>query len=499
MTAAEPVAARRRSSAIVLVLGAGLLLRLVLAVVVLPGEGMGGDLRLFASWALTMANHGPGGFFANAGFTEYPPVYLYVLWPFGLAGRVLAAVTGQSSYPVTIGLMKLPAIAADLLLAWLIYREARLRLGGRAGLVAAALFLFVPFTWYDSAVFGQVDSVGVVILFVALVALARGWSEPAAGFLALAAMTKPQYAVFFAILVPVLLRRHVVRPGSGPIPRPRRGGVLDWLDRRLGGWFTRRQGIRRLVASALTAVAVAVLVLVPFDIWRRAPGPLTGVPLVDHVRGFAALVSDAATHYPVLTANAFNPWALVGPSPLSFPASGEPVWSPDSVLIAGPISAAVAGAALLLGLAALVAWRLLRRDDWLTIVAAFGLLALGFFVLPTRVHERYQFPVFAAAVFVAAQSTRWRWWYLALGVLGTINLHAVVTLAADNFATPGLVGAPLGGVARSGPVVALVAVGHGLLFVFALVAWLGAPRPEAIVAPQHVAGDAVGRPPRTVP
>jgi hypothetical protein len=450
----------------------GLLLRLVLALVVLPGEGMSGDLRLFARWATTMAKDGPGAFFANAGFTEYPPVYLYVLWPLGFAGKVLAAVSGQPSLQATIALIKLPAIVADLLLAWLIQREAAARSGRRAGLVAAALFLFVPFTWYDSAVFGQVDSVGVVFVVLALILLTRGWSEPAAAMLVLATMTKPQYGIFVAVLVPVLVRRHLLRPGSGPVPRLHAGGHLDRLDRRLGGWFTRSQGPRRLAASAVTATVVAALVLAPFDIWRRAPAPLSGLPLVDHVRGLGALVSEAAAHYTVLTANAFNPWAIVGPTPLTRGMSPRLVWTEDSLLVAGPASAFMVGAALLLGLVALVAWRLLRRDDWSTIVSAFGLLALGFFVLPTRVHERYQFPVFAIVAFLAATSMPWRWWTAALAVLGSINLHAVVTLAVDDFATPALVGAALGDIVRSEPVIAFVGLGNGLLFALALAVWL---------------------------
>src|SRR5438067_13801254 len=69
-----------RVPAIALVLLGGLALRLVIAYVLLPGQGLGNDLRLFSHWALVLASNGPAHFYATAGFADYPPGYLYVLW-----------------------------------------------------------------------------------------------------------------------------------------------------------------------------------------------------------------------------------------------------------------------------------------------------------------------------------------------------------------------------------------------------------------------------------
>ena len=53
---------------------------MLVAYVWLPGEGLGSDLRLFRIWAETLATNGPGGFYQNAGFADYAPGYLWVLW-----------------------------------------------------------------------------------------------------------------------------------------------------------------------------------------------------------------------------------------------------------------------------------------------------------------------------------------------------------------------------------------------------------------------------------
>ena len=48
-----------------------------------------------------------------------------------------------------------------------------------------------------------------------------------------------------------------------------------------------------------------------------------------------------------------------------------------------------------------------RRPDRQTILVGLAVLAIAFFVVPTRVHERYMFPFFAVAAILAGVSWRW--------------------------------------------------------------------------------------------
>ena len=122
--------------------------------------------------------------------------------------------------------------------------------GQRTGLVAAGLFLFLPVSWYDSALWGQADAVGTLVVLVSLLLLVDGWSEAALATAVLAVLVKPQYAIVLGVVIPVLVRRHLVRPGSGP--QPRLGRLAGRLDDALGG-LLRDQGPRRLVSSAVFA------------------------------------------------------------------------------------------------------------------------------------------------------------------------------------------------------------------------------------------------------
>ena len=76
-----------------------------------------------------------------------------------------------------------------------------------------------------------------------------------------------------------------------------------------------------------------------------------------------------------------------------------------------------------------------RRDDRRTVLVGLTVLAIAFFVVPTRVHERYLFPFFALGAILAATSFRWRLAYFVLAVANFANLYAVLTTPSTT--TPG--------------------------------------------------------------
>src|SRR5439155_13818123 len=140
----------------------------------------------------------------------------------------------------------------------------------------------------------------------------EGWSEPAAVLAVVGVLVKPQALVVLVVVAPVLLRRHLL---------------------------LKRQPLR-LLTSALAAAAAGLLVIAPFDLERFAPASLASVPVAGDVAGLAGLLRSTADQFSVLTANAYNLWALVGPRPLVAAVSGAPsAWTPDSLAVLGGVSA----------------------------------------------------------------------------------------------------------------------------------------------------------------
>jgi hypothetical protein len=450
--------ASRRAFALLLIGGLGL--RLWIAYVLFPDQGFAGDLHYHEGWMRVLDQVGPGGFYVNVR-DALPPGFLWILWPLSKLAGILPGLTGMRFDEAIAALVKVPAIAADLLVAAVLFRLVGQWSGRRAGLIGAALFLFIPVTWYESALWGQIDSIGALLILGAIVLLIRGWSEGAAAAAVMATLVKPQFAIVLFIVGIVLVRRHLFAPGSGPLPT-----LPDWLRRRKEGrverWLVREQGPRRLLTSALVALVVGLILILPFDIETRAPSSVAGIPFVRDAAGLLALMGGELGHISPLTANAYNAWALVGPDP--FAAGGVSHWTDDSLKVIDGLSAFTVGILLLSGTGILVAWQLLRRDDRISIVLAATIVAAAVFILPTRVHERYMFPAFALAAPLAATSRSWRAWYVVIGIATVVNLHAVLTHGG----TSGVVGLPFGDLARSEPAVRVVAITETAFFAWAL-------------------------------
>jgi predicted membrane-bound dolichyl-phosphate-mannose-protein mannosyltransferase len=94
--------------------------------------------------------------------------------------------------------------------------------------------------------------------------------------------------------------------------------------------------------------------------------------------------------------------------------------------VSGHLYAVALGDGLLLaslvGVSLWAAW----RDDAESLLVAVAILAIAFFVLPTRAHERYLFPFFGLGAILLAVSWRWSLAYVILAVVNAANLLAVL-------------------------------------------------------------------------
>src|SRR5579864_7190802 len=383
MTLSQPLAARQRATRLVWVLEtpAGLVAMFALAllarVALASRLGFHGDLLLFQTWAARLAAVGTHGFYTPGQLQDYPQGYLYVLW-------LLAKVSPVPSFV----LLKVPAMLADLGLAWVAGTlAARIapaplleRLPVRA-LVAAAV-LFNPAVVLLSAGWGQVDSLPALLALSSLLLLLTGppsLRRELASFVALAAAVamKPQAAFVLPVLLYALYRRHL---------RGHRGAQL--VDGML---------------------AIGLVTALPLGLWM-----LSGLPFGLGPVALLRFYHRSASVYPVTSANAFNVWGAIG------------FWRNDTAFTIAGVPALYLGSAAFLGGAALV----LRRVHWalgrgaaearMLLVGA-GAMSLLAFTLLTRMHERYLFLALACLAPLAfARPLRLA--YAALSALFVVNL-----------------------------------------------------------------------------
>ena len=421
-------------------LGAALLLRLLLAYVILPGSGHASDLNWYSMWAMSVSTVGPGQFYAKT-VVNYPPGYIYVLWLVGEISRAIAVVTHSNVRDVTLLLVKIPPMLLDVGSGFLLYRIAKQWCTGdaasaRTALTVAASYLFNPVALYDSAIWGQTDSAGAFIMLLATLALLRWPPEVAASIAIVSVLIKPQFGIVLVPLVGAVLLRRYIRPPRSP----------DGLGVR--PYWVSRDGPIRILTACLVAIAVFYVLLAPFNLGFQ---------------GFADLMTLNAQKYKFLSVNAFNPWALMGSgqTPPLFLA-GIDNFSADNVPIIGSLTGVTIGtillaSGLLLGIAR-VAW----RSDWRSVVLVGAFLCLCFFMLPTRVHERYLFPTFAFTSLLIVFDRRWLWTNVLLAIGSLMNYHAVLSQVG----TENVMRLPFGEFCRSPEGVALSVALQMAVFLF---------------------------------
>jgi hypothetical protein len=463
------------AGAILIVLALGLALRLILAYL-LPGSGFEADLGSFRFWASDLAREGLHGFYERDFFHDYTPGYLYVLWLVGTVGNALGGIGD---------LIKIPPILADLATGYLVWSMIR-ELGGRQrlALLGASVVVVNPIFWFDSVVWGQVDAVGVVFLLLGLRALWRDQPERAAIFAVIAALVKPQLGILIPLVAVVTIRR-ALWPTT-PDPAAADDGAGDGADApavggeplaRLRAWEVRTGQPLRILTTGVAGFLTAVVLCLPFGL--SVLQPVAQAPFF--TSGLIDQIVKAGGGYPYLTVNAYNAWAVV-PSDLGNSLASSGQWVCDAaalpldrcgagVAVFGIVPAIAVGALLLVASFIVLLWVAARHPDRLTLLVVLSVLALAFFALPTRVHERYGFPFFALGAILFAISPRWRVAYVVLAIATFANMYVVLTTLyapEDPALNPVRDWLGIGELLRSQLTVTIVALMHTASFVWAL-------------------------------
>lgn len=87
--------------------------------------------------------------------------------------------------------MKLIPILADLIIASIIYLVGRKIVGINKSLVVSSLFLFIPFSWYTSSLWGQYDQLSTLFLLSSFLMLYKRFFLISSIFLLLSIQVKP--------------------------------------------------------------------------------------------------------------------------------------------------------------------------------------------------------------------------------------------------------------------------------------------------------------------
>lgn len=324
-----------RRSAVYILFGAALLLRLLIAY---NTYGFDTDLGCWSGWADRMVNVGPSHFYSEDYFSDYPPGYLYVL---GLLGRLRILFGMNYLTKAHVLLLKLPAILCDLATGWLIYQKGKKLEGEAMALLCSAAYLFLPVVILNSCCWGQVDSVLTLAVVAMCIYLSDGRLIPAYIAFGVGILMKSQMILFAPILIIAIIDQVFLE---------------DFSWRKF--WFNLASGI--LVIDGMFVLAA------PFGISK-----------------VISLYTEAVTSYPYASVNAFNFWMLFGYN-----------WTDQETLF-GIFPCRLWGALAIVAAVIAVLYIGLRIRDRNKYFLLAALLLSTVFTFSVRMHERYIFPVLA--------------------------------------------------------------------------------------------------------
>jgi predicted membrane-bound dolichyl-phosphate-mannose-protein mannosyltransferase len=290
----------------------------------LPSFGF--DMGSWLGWASRLSSLGFAKFYSDASWTQYTPGFMYYLWLIGKLG-----LTSDLA-------IKIPVLLTDLATGFMIWTLVR-KVSPKLANISFFLYTLNPVVVFDGSVWGQIDGLLTLFLFIAAYFLIEKKSLPLSVlFFSLAFLIKPQsIAVAPVYLLVILLKK------------------FKFIE---------------IMESIGTGIATIFLLSWPFFV----KNPIMGLP---------GQIIKMGNYYSYTSVFAYNIWSWVG------------FWKSDATKFLN-ISLSNWGV-ILLAASILYALFVFRKkiNTKANYYLLFGILSLCFFVFPTKVHERYLFPFFA--------------------------------------------------------------------------------------------------------
>lgn len=291
------------------------------------------DMGDWKAWSIRLSQVGPSSFYASNYFSDYFPGYLYILWIIGSFFKFFSIPINSVYFEVFIkGITTLFDIASALFIYKICSNYAK-----KWKYLVPIFYLLNPAVIFNSSVWGQIDGIFTFFLiFSSYLLTERESIFKSSFFSSLGILVKPHSL----ILLPVSLI-----------------------------WSFKNYPQKKFYKSVVLGILMFILFSLPF-FPKKA------------ILGIFELATKSQDVYKFTSLYAFNFWSLVG------------WWRPDDTVFI--VSYKILGIILFLISMALIIIPLLKKKiEKREYYLAASLSFLSFFLLLTRMHERYLFPFLA--------------------------------------------------------------------------------------------------------
>lgn len=356
--------------AFLLALFAGLLLRILL----IGNPGFVADESFWKSWSMAASDHGIVWTAHNTNI-NYPPGFIYVLW---FMGKLYSFIGDPHDYNTfwrennfgfllaskSVGIIA--DIAVALLLFWFFSQKDKLRKLGASLLTTddggdkpvrslgnkiiafskanlpfllASIFFLNPIVIIDSALWGQVESYGILFTLVAIILIFYGRPVLASAIFTVGCLMKLQNIIYIPLFYLFIFR-----------------------------YYDLKTVIRSLASSALAFFVVSL----PFI-------------MANDLKEVLYLMTVNNDYFPWLSLNAHNLWWIV--------AGAKGMQVTDKITIWGILNAKMFGNILFASTYLLSAILIFRKPQPRNLLIGLTAGIFAFYLFMTESHERYSYPV----------------------------------------------------------------------------------------------------------
>ncbi len=356
-----------------------ILISLIIRIYLSQFEGYGSDIWYFKIWSRAAYYNEFQDFYSSV-WSDYPPFYIYILWFVGFIYKFFFSSFDINTTVFTI-LIKSPANIIDIITSFLIFIIIKKYAKFRTAFLVMLSYLFNPAIIYNSAIWGQVDSINTIFILLTLFFIVSRRLELAGISMAVAILTKPQSLLILPLFI--ILTIKILRVKILPV----------------------KTQISKLAKISMLSSGVFVTLALPFYIRSLK---ITDV-LVKIIRPYTTGYNE----YSYTSLNAFNLWAFPGfwkSDDIPFLFLNYRLWS-----------------YILFGILFIyVLYVTVKTRDTRIIYFAAAVLFFGFFMLFTRVHERYLFPMFAPLAVMMYMDRRLVFIYGTMTFTFLFNLYFVL-------------------------------------------------------------------------
>lgn len=327
-------------------------------------------------WNFTWPNQPPGAMYIFATtYLVFQFLFNILLWINSTFSAFPSIIVTFAESHLYIILVKLPAIFADLGIAYLIYLFFR-HPGRDPGSIhkarfAAVLFLFNPVVWYNSAVWGQTDA--TINFFVLL------------SFYLLFKRKLTFSVLAFAISLYIKLSLVIFAP--------------IYLI-----YFLRKYNFKQIIKPVFVTFIFIFITTLPF-LNKYTPDPFS---FIQYVYLKKVLVDQMQ----VITANAFNFWGAL---------TGLSLQSHDQIVLG--LTYKVWGYILTSFAILPTIYSVYKKQDLNTVIWSLAIIAFSSFMLLTNMHERYIYPLFPYLTILVAQNRKLLVLYIAISIITLLNMY----------------------------------------------------------------------------